>query len=338
MIPYADEFGFFLHIPRVRASLEGTARDGIPLALQNAIILISLHLTEPQQQFSSELTLLSTSSRQLADIIPVCGTSTRDLLHVIQTQVLLAIYLSRVGRTIEARYYLGAAASLALAFRLHSSSPSEEVLRAPGDIQYMLFDIFRTTLPRPVDHIEWTETLHAFWTIFTRDKCVSAVLGVPPSISRSVRITIPWPGQVQEAKYCHPDIHSVNNRPGDVPQADTIQNFLDGVSSNEGDSNSMLAAYAKALILFDKVNDLIKRYTSGTKFVTPLSSNSSAFQIHESKKCSHSERNLHCLTHSLSTCKHPSHPIPSPCIHLCNRILDVYHINLFLILQFMFNP
>lgn len=242
--------------------LEATAGDGIPLALQNAINLISLHLTEGQQQSASELTLLSTSSRQLAEIIPFCSASTRDLLHVIQTEVLLTFYLFRVGRTVEARYHLGAAASLALAFGLHSSSPEGDP-HAPADIQSMLFDIFRTTLPHPVDEIERTEAIHAFWTIFTRDKCMSAVLGVPPAISRSVRITVPWPGRVQEVNSFHQDVHLMNNRLGDKPQTDTIQEFLDGVSSDEGDPSSELALYAKSLVLFDKANNFVERCTSG---------------------------------------------------------------------------
>jgi hypothetical protein len=263
IIPYANEFGFFLHVPRVRASLENTSGHGIPLALQNAIILISLHLTEAQHQSASELTLLSTSLRQLTEIIPFCGGNTRNLLHVIQTEVLLTFYLFRVGRTAEARYHLGAAASIALAFRLHSSSLSEGELNIPADMQSMLYEIFRTPLPHPVDEIERTEAIHAFWTIFTRDKCMSAVLGIPPNISRSTPITVPWPGRIQEVNSRDQGIHLMNTRLGDGSDADTIQQFLDGVSSDEGDSSSTLAFYAKAIVLFDKANDLVERCTLG---------------------------------------------------------------------------
>jgi hypothetical protein len=55
----------------------------------------------------------------------------------------------------------------------------------------------------------------------------------------------------------------MNNRPGDKPQTDTIQEFLDGVSSDEGNPSSELALYAKSLVLFDKANNLVERYTSG---------------------------------------------------------------------------
>ncbi|OJA18432.1 hypothetical protein AZE42_11594 [Rhizopogon vesiculosus] len=262
IIPYADELGLFLHVPRVRASLETTSGHDIPLALQNALILISLHITETQQQSAYEMTLLSTSSRQLTDIIPFCGASTRDLLHVIQTEILLELYLFRVGRTVEARYHLGAAASLALAFRLHSSSPADDERHIPADMQSMLFDIFRTPFPHPVDQIERTEGIHAFWIIFTRDKCRSAILGIPPSISGSVRITVPWPGRIQEVNFSDQDIHFMNSQLEDRAQADTIKQFLDGASSDEGDTSSTLALFAKAIVLFDKANNLVEQYTS----------------------------------------------------------------------------
>lgn len=247
----------------MRASLETTSGHAIPLALQNALILVTFHLTSAQQQYASELTLLSTSSRQLNDIIPFCSASTRDLLDVIQTEVLLTFYLFRVGRTSEARYHLGAAASLALAFRLHSSSPSDGAHHAPADIHSMLFNIFRNPLPRPVDQIERTEAIHAFWTVFTRDKCMSAVLGVPHNISGSVRITIPWPGRIQDVNTGDQDIQFMNSRPGHRAQADTIQQFLDGASNEEGNAFSSLALCAKALVLYGKADDLVEKYATG---------------------------------------------------------------------------
>ncbi|KAG2124857.1 hypothetical protein DEU56DRAFT_916796 [Suillus clintonianus] len=260
ILPCADELGFFLHIPRVRASLMTTASRGIPIALQNAIILLCLHITETTQT-AFESTLLSTSLRQLVDIIPSCGTSTRDLLHVLQTEVLLTYYLFRVGRTVEARYHLGAAANLVLAFRLYSSSPSEGEPNTPADMQFMPFDIFRTTLPNPVDDVEQTEVIHAFWNIFTRDKSMSAVLGLPPSIGRSIRVTVPWPGRMQLSDQ---DIRLVDHRQGTTPQVDTVQQFLDGLSRN-GDSDSALAFHAKAAVLLDKANDLFEQYTSDSR-------------------------------------------------------------------------
>ncbi|KAG2141400.1 uncharacterized protein EDB93DRAFT_1252543 [Suillus bovinus] len=243
ILPYADELGFFLHIPRVRNTLVTASRD-IPVALQNAIILLCLHVTNTKQT-AFELTVLSRCLRQLADIIPSCTASTRDLLDVLQTEVLLIYYLFRVGRTVEAKYYSGGAASLVLAFRLHSS-PEEDT---PADMQSMSFDIFRTTLSNPIDDIEQTEAILAFWNVFTWDKSVSAVLGVPPSISRSIRVSVPWPGKIQEIG----------------PQVDTIQQFLVDGQSEKGYSDSALAFHAKAAVLLDEVNNLLEQYTSDSR-------------------------------------------------------------------------
>ncbi|KAG1730532.1 uncharacterized protein EDB91DRAFT_1156909 [Suillus paluster] len=255
ILPYVDELGFFLH------ATSESAR-GIPLALQNAIILLCFHITETNQS-TVELELLSTSLRQLADIVPSCSASTRNLLHVLQTEVLLTHYLFRVGRTVEARYHLGAAVSLVLAFRLHSSSPLEGESNRPEGMQSMLFDVFSTTLPNPLNDIEQTETVHAFWTVFVRDKSMSAVLGVPPCIGGSVRITVPWPGRIPAVNSSDQDIQRMNSGQEVGSQTDTIKYFLDGGSSDDinGESLSTLAFHAKAAVLLDKANNLVSQYT-----------------------------------------------------------------------------
>ncbi|KAG1850800.1 hypothetical protein DFJ58DRAFT_429786 [Suillus subalutaceus] len=266
ILPCADELGFFLHIPRVRNTLVTAPSRGIPIALQNAIILLCLHITETKQT-AFQLTMLSRCLRQLADIIPSCSASTRDLLDVLQTEVLLAYYLFRVGRIVEARYHSGAAASLVLAFRLHSSSssPPEGGPNTLADMQFMSFDTFRTTLQKPVDDIEQTEAIHAFWNVFTWDKSMSAVLGVPPSIGRSIRVSIPWPGQMQEINLSDQDIHLTSCRRGIGPQVDIIQQFLVDGQSEKGDSDSALAFHAKAVVLLDEVNNLVEQYTSDSR-------------------------------------------------------------------------
>jgi hypothetical protein len=263
ILPYVDELGFFLHIPRVRNTLVTASSRGIPIALQNAIILLCLHITETKQT-AFELTVLSRCLRQLADIIPSCSASTRDLLNVLQTEILLTYYLFRVGRIVEARYHSGAAASLVLAFRLHSSSLGGEPNR-PADMQFISFDMFRTTLPNPVDDVEQTEAIHAFWNVFTQDKSMSAVLGVPPSIDRSIRVSVPWPGQMQEVNLSDQDIHLTSRGQGIGPQVDIIQQFLVNGQSERGNSDSALTFHAKAVVLLDEVNNLVEQYTSDSR-------------------------------------------------------------------------
>jgi hypothetical protein len=258
ILPYADELGFFLHIPRLRNTLMTAYSRGIPIALQNAIILLCLHTTETNQP-AFEQTVLSRCLRQLPDILPSCSSSTRDLLNVLQTEVLLAYYLFRVGRAVEAKYHSSAAAGLVLSFRLHSSPPEGES-GTPSDMQ---FDIFRTTFPSPVDDIEQTEAIHAFWNVFARDKSMSAVLGVPPSIGRSIRVSVSWPGRMQEVSLSNQDTHFTKRRQGIGPQVDTIHQFLVDGQSEKGDSDSGLAFHAKAAVLLDEVNHLVEQYTSG---------------------------------------------------------------------------
>lgn len=260
ILPYADELGFFLHVPRVRNTLVTASSRGIPIALQNTIILLCLHITNTKQS-AFELTVLSRCLRQLADIIPSCSASTRDLLDVLQTEVLLTYYLFRVGRTVEAKYHSGAAASLVLAFRLHSSSEGEQNTHA--DMQSVAFDIFGTTLPNLVDDIEQTEAIHAFWNVFTWDKSVSAVLEVPPSIGRSIRVSVPWPRKMREVNSFDQDIHLTSRGQDTGLQVDTVQQFLVDGQSDKGDFDSALAFHAKAAVLLDEVNNLVEQHKSG---------------------------------------------------------------------------
>lgn len=261
VLPFADEIGFFLHIPRLRNTLMTSSSRGIPIALQNAIILLCLHTTETEQP-AFEQTVLSRCLHQLNDIIPSCSASTRDLLNVLQTEVLLAYYLFRVGRVVEAKYHSSGAASLVLQFRLHSSPSPEGEPNTPSDMQ---FDTFRTTLPHTVDDIEQTEAIHAFWNVFARDKSMSAILGVPPSIGRSIRVSVPWPGQMQEVSLSNQDTHFTKRRKGIGPQVDTIQQFLVDGQSEKGDSDSALAFHAKAAVLLDEVNHLVEQYASDSR-------------------------------------------------------------------------
>jgi len=92
---------------------------------------------------------------------------------------------------------------------------------------------------------------------------MSAVLGVPHNISGSVRITIPWPGRIQDVNTGDQDIQFMNSRPGHRAQADTIQQFLDGASNEEGNAFSSLALCAKALVLYGKADDLVEKYATG---------------------------------------------------------------------------
>ncbi|KAG1896571.1 uncharacterized protein F5891DRAFT_587386 [Suillus fuscotomentosus] len=263
ILPYVDELGLFLHIPRMRNRLVTASSRGIPIALQNAIILLCLHITNTKQS-TFELTVLSRCLRQLAEIIPSCSASIRDLLDVLQTEVLLTYYLLRVGRTVEAKYHSGAAASLVLAFRLHSSSEGEQ--NTPADMQSVAFDIFGTTLPNLVDDIEQTEAIHAFWNVFTWDKSVSAVLGVPPSIDRSIRVSVPWPRKMREVDSFDQDIHLTSRGQEIGLQVDTVQQFLVDGQSEKGDFDSALAFHAKAAVLLDEVNNLVEQHISDSRF------------------------------------------------------------------------
>lgn len=212
--PYAAELGFFLDLDRLH--VQGTH---ILPALQNALTLWSVHITsasEPDHGQSLQRTqnhLLSQVQSQLA-----CAMSTVDaepdptiILHLIQTAVLLAYYMQRIGQVVGARYYASGSWALGMVLKLHQSpylvgsaseGESQPLQRgggwAPtlGRLNICAFAFADCAkLARALDGIEAEERIRAFWAVYALDRWFSAV-GQWPCQSLAMEgnaMTVPWP-------------------------------------------------------------------------------------------------------------------------------------------------
>ncbi|KAF8126696.1 hypothetical protein EV363DRAFT_1347131 [Boletus edulis] len=224
--PYAAEIGLFLNLDRLR--VQGAH---ILPALQRALTLWSVHITSTSQenhaqtlQRTEALTsnLLAQAQTQLASALSIVDSEPDPaiFLHVIQTGVLLAYYMQRIGQVVGARYYASGTWALAMMLKLHQSpylslgsggggSPSlgRSGLRDPthgSTIPCPFAFAGCATLAPAVDGIEAEERVRAFWTVYALDRWFSA-LGQgssQPLIMDENAMTVPWPdiGAMNEAR------------------------------------------------------------------------------------------------------------------------------------------
>ncbi|KAG9310084.1 hypothetical protein JVU11DRAFT_9693 [Chiua virens] len=247
--PYSAELGLFLNLDRLHALRHTDPACAADCAY--ALNLASHVLLQAQSQFASALGAVD------AEPDPAV------FLHVIQTGVLLAYYMQRIGQLVAAKYYASGTWALGMMLKLHrgpdsavdaqreSQAQRRERERLPPGTTSMDVSAFvgRTELASPLDAIEAEERVRAFWAMYALDRWFSAV-GQGPSQSLAMdgsagdAITVPWPGSgVNEAR------------------ADAVQQFLhDPNHSYAGDG--AVAMHAKASVLLGETTAIVTSYTS----------------------------------------------------------------------------
>lgn len=192
-------------------------------ALQTVLTLWSVHITsscEPDRERTVERTraltskLLAQVQTQLASALTTVDVEPDPaiLLHVVQTGVLLAYYMQRIGQVVGARYYASGTWALTIMSKLHRS-PYLAADAGEGGDQTMRGDGTRegptqgssiacpfafagcARLAPALDEMEAEERVRAFWAVYALDRYFSAV-GQVPSQSLSTdgnTMTVPWP-------------------------------------------------------------------------------------------------------------------------------------------------
>ncbi|KAF7350578.1 hypothetical protein MSAN_01617800 [Mycena sanguinolenta] len=191
----------------------------LPPGLLNAVVLWANHISAnsiADSRYSDEQ-LLARAVHHVARDVAVVDPSPQQLLHMIQAEVLLALYYLDGGRLLEGNYHRAGAASLAFSMGLHqlgSSSQGSYALNTPQTGSY--------GLSRP-------EMIDAFWSVVILNNCFVAVSDVPSSIPCDAPISTPWP------------THSLNDRaPGP---------FIPG---NDVAGHSALTLLAKASVQLER--------------------------------------------------------------------------------------
>lgn len=225
--PHAAELGFFLNIDRLRSQ-----STHILPALKSALTLWSVHITatsDPDPAQAGERnktlksTLLSQTQTQLASALSTVDAEPDSamFLYVIQTGVLLAYYMQRMGHVVGARYYASGTWALVMMLRLYQRShlsvgaregegqaPRGSGLRDGSTHGNTNTDAHARTLAfarcaglaPALDGIEAEERVRAFWVVYALDRWLGVVCAVPfqslaMDASAGNLMTVPWPGR-----------------------------------------------------------------------------------------------------------------------------------------------
>ena len=121
------------------------------------------------------------------------GSHPDSVLHALQAQVLIAYYLLRIGRFLEAKCYTASAVSVAVSAGFHR-------IRAPVYARYTigLSQDAPISLPSPQDAIEEGERINGFWSVLMLHKYLMIALEPPNSVcgtleAPGMHIDTPWP-------------------------------------------------------------------------------------------------------------------------------------------------
>ena len=122
------------------------------------------------------------------------GTHPNCILHTLQAEVLLAYYLFRTGRFVEAKSHTAAAVALAIGSGFHRIRSSS--LFAASAIG--LSSDTPISLHPPKDSIEEGERINGFWTVFMLHKYITVALESPSSVCGALeapgtQLDTPWP-------------------------------------------------------------------------------------------------------------------------------------------------
>lgn len=287
--PYVAELGFFLDINRLR--VQGTH---ILPALQNALTLWSVHITsvsEPDHGHAREQTqtqtlasnLLSQTQTQFASALSTVDAEPDPVvyLQVVQTGILLAYYMQRIGQVVGARYYASGTWALGMMLKLHQGHhlsigageedrvswgrAVRETLTA-GNMNVFTFAAC-ANWAQPLDESEAEERVRAFWAVYALDRWFSAVCGGSrQSLATDAgnAITVPWPsvgGTSQVSRLLtFPWITSDT-----IFQAgsNAVQHFLND-PSHDFAQEGVAAMHAKATVLLGEATAIAASYVAGT--------------------------------------------------------------------------
>ncbi|KAI0825698.1 hypothetical protein BC629DRAFT_1602692 [Irpex lacteus] len=221
-IPHARQVGCFMDLQRAFSH----AQDPHALnALRAAIYLWGAKFSRDMNHTRRESTYLANTLQWLRHALASAQQHRCITLHLLQTEVLVALYMFSNSRLLEGQSHYSAAVSLALACGLHKLfSPAGAAPTA-----------WLSASMTPAEDIE---KVHAWWTVFTMEKSWAAFLDVPTMLTERVDtgtiVETPWPRSGP----------TLGVSPGH-----TVKRFMNDVRTDP--TSSPLALQAKAAILLN---------------------------------------------------------------------------------------
>ncbi|KAJ3724615.1 hypothetical protein C8R42DRAFT_456841 [Lentinula raphanica] len=227
--PYAFQFGFFLHGPRLCQLMFEHSNPSSPAPnLLNVIYLWGIHLSDDERLLAHEPFFLERAVR-----VDLTSQQPQYVVHNIQAEILLVAYFLRSGNPSSAIHHLNHAISLCISYGLHRQAFNDS--NRPVDA---------LDLPPPHDFIDRGERIDAFWTTFLFYKTLAVQQRALSEISVIMDETIDTPFPLEMKTY---EDGSAPSNPYGVP---TMKNFIDAPAADL--SHGILALTAKAAALFER--------------------------------------------------------------------------------------
>ncbi|KAJ3808255.1 hypothetical protein F5876DRAFT_78909 [Lentinula aff. lateritia] len=294
---HANDLSFFLHVPRFRRAMLLPANSpGRPCqGLISVVLLLGFSLTEryilEPKELHCHVDILNdrvfTSpnvdsqealylSRAQIEVTGILSSSHPDrIVHGIQAELLLSIYLFRSGRILEGKYHLSAATSIAFGAKLHKIRslngdrdiltsavlpwvvcPTSSISKFENQFNVDSAKDPETLLSHSVDPISEGERINAFWTVITMSNCwaLAADSSPNPILERYMEdIDTPWPMDIEDYE---------KNLSPDYLDSTTVLKLLRGhqPGNTAGKAYSKLALYAQASIFLSRAASVALAY------------------------------------------------------------------------------
>ncbi|KAJ7696724.1 hypothetical protein B0H17DRAFT_909120, partial [Mycena rosella] len=261
-LPYASDWGFFLDPTRFRHD----ALLPLPIghhsrptpALLTAIYLVGIALSDSPALRIHEKPFLSRALSSLS--ISLSGMHPRKAIHTLQTEIILSNYFYASGRFLEGRYHTTAAVSLVVS----------SALLKPESSTGTIWPNARTA-----------ESLDACWTTIILDKSWAIALTMPPNFNDegcNGMLELPFPADstpVRGDTIGYPRFYPIQQSSNSQPPS-TVAQFLDGteICTNAASAKILLA---KATVLWERANNLVVGWKSGTPSIHEINSHANMF-------------------------------------------------------------
>ncbi|KAF7350574.1 Transcriptional activator protein acu-15 [Mycena sanguinolenta] len=179
---------FFLNPTQFKQS--ASLPDLLPRGLLNAVVLWANRVSANSIADStySDKELLAQTIHHVARDIAVVEPLLQHMLHLIQTEVLLALYYLDCGRLLEGNYHRAGAASLAFSMGLHQLGPLSQ-----GSYPFGIGILAQMGTPAQISDVARTEMIDAFWSVVILNNYFVAASDIPSSIPCDASIRTPWP-------------------------------------------------------------------------------------------------------------------------------------------------
>lgn len=255
---HRHQCSFDVHIGRFKAALLAPTARKPHSSLVDAVYLLACYFSRSPSLTALEPYFLKRSLRGIADALQ----NTDRIVQVLQASCLLAVYFFWHGRTLEGYYHSSIAARLAVGLGLHQIRSNEwfqlQFARAGYSQEAPAPLKASVPLKPPLDEVEYTERIAAFWQIFSVDRSWAVATGLPTAlpdddhprsqIETMWPITIPDDPDVSSAFF---EIRMRLSRPRVQPELESgIIPALPG--GHLSGSASTAALRVKAIALFER--------------------------------------------------------------------------------------